>query len=159
TPSTSARPSAPPTPPREPSKKAPFPEARPWQTRRGRAGARGLRRRGRPLLFERGPIAGSAAARRAHPTILPRPHIPKHQESHRLAARHVHPRKALFDNSLDRKGYRSHLVGFYRAFYTFDEESFIVWHVIRARQDIDDHAFADWERGMDIIATPERVGS
>ena len=67
--------------------------------------------------------------------------------------------KAFFDNSLDRKGYRSHLVGSYRAFYTFDEESLIVWHVIRTRQDTDDYAFADWEWGMDIVAMPELVRS
>lgn len=53
------------------------------------------------------------------------------------------------DEALNRRNFRSWLVGNYRVFYTYNEEFLTVWRVIHTRRDIDDFAFIDWEDDED----------
>lgn len=53
--------------------------------------------------------------------------------------------RPFFDDALERKNYRTHLIGQHRIFYTFDEDTLTVWRVIHTRQDIDDYALIEWE--------------
>ncbi len=52
--------------------------------------------------------------------------------------------RPYYDETLDRKQYRSFLVEQYRIFYTYDEKTLTVWRVIHTRQDIDDYALIEW---------------
>ena len=53
--------------------------------------------------------------------------------------------RPFFDDALEREGYRWHLVGHYRIFYTHSAEVLTVWRVLHTRQDLDDYALIDWE--------------
>ena len=47
--------------------------------------------------------------------------------------------KQFGDSALEAGGYRTYLVGNYRIFYTYNEETLMVWRIVHARQDIDDY--------------------
>lgn len=55
-----------------------------------------------------------------------------------------HIGRPFFDEALERKNYRTHLVGQHRIFYSFDKETLTVWRIVHTRQDIDDYALIDW---------------
>ena len=54
--------------------------------------------------------------------------------------------RPFFDDALEREGYRWHLVGHYRIFYTYSTETLTVWRILHTRQDLDGYALIDWER-------------
>lgn len=51
--------------------------------------------------------------------------------------------RILDDDRLLARGMRTHLVGSYRLFFSYDEDELVVWRVIHASQDIDDYALVD----------------
>lgn len=54
--------------------------------------------------------------------------------------------RPFFDDALEREGYRWHLVGHYRIFYTYSTEVLTVWRILHTRQDLDGYALIDWEK-------------
>ena len=48
------------------------------------------------------------------------------------------------DPVLENSGYRWVLVGKYRVFYRYEEDTVIVWRVIHCSQDIDEFELIDW---------------
>lgn len=53
-------------------------------------------------------------------------------------------RHPFCDETLDRQDYRWHLVDQYRIFFTFDDNTLVVYRIIHTRQNIDDYALVEW---------------
>ena len=53
--------------------------------------------------------------------------------------------KPFSDDNLDRKMYRTWLVGHHRIFYSFDDEWLTVWRIVHTSQDIDNYAIRPLE--------------
>lgn len=56
--------------------------------------------------------------------------------------------KPFLDDRLDRKLYRTWLVGNYRIFYSFDIEWITVWRIVHTSQDIDDYAIMELSNNL-----------
>jgi len=52
--------------------------------------------------------------------------------------------RRIKDDALSGEAYRWYLSGQYRIFYTYDEDTLLVWRIIHVRQDIDDYAMVEW---------------